>query len=53
MNNFQYDDKEEDDMANELNYIRESYVNNGGRDPFGRKLTPDELLMIGVIDEEH
>ncbi len=41
---------DEDDMANELEYIRSSQ-RNGGIDPFGRKLTADELLMIGIIEE--
>lgn len=49
MNNNQ-EDLEEDDMANELNYIREAQ-RNGGIDPFGRKLSADELLMIGIIED--
>jgi len=46
-----FDADELDDMACELHYIKESYYNNNGYDPFGRKLTVDELLMIGVMDE--
>ena len=42
---------ENDDMANELHYIKHSHYENGGRDPFGRKLTDDERLMIGIIEE--
>lgn len=42
---------ENDDMANERYYLEHSHYNNGGRDPFGRKLTDDERLMIGIIEE--
>lgn len=51
MKNFDKYLDEEDDMANELNYIKESYYNNNRIDPFGRRLSDDELLMIGVIEE--
>lgn len=33
------DDYEEDDMANELNYIKESYYKNNRINPFGRRLS--------------
>lgn len=42
---------ENDDIANERYYLEHSHYNNGGRDPFGRKLTDDERLMIGIIEE--
>jgi hypothetical protein len=43
-NEFNEDDFNEDDQQNELNYLRARYNN-------GEKLDPDELLMIGIIDD--
>lgn len=44
---FVYEDDEcdeVDDMANELNYLRQSYKN-------GDNLSADDLLMIGIIED--
>lgn len=43
---------EEDDMANELNYLREAQFNNNGKHFISnKKLSDDELLMINIIEE--
>lgn len=38
------DFNEEDDQQNELNYLRARRAN-------GEKLDPDELLMLGIIED--
>ena len=45
-NNFEedFEEEEQDDMKNELSYLRSRREN-------GETLDPDELLMLGIIED--